>query len=71
MSLALDRHGLAKHLRHNAVTPTDHFVPPTMLGWAAPPPVVQDLEQRARCCRKGHHGTGCGRNRVEHRFGLR
>ena len=45
MSLALDRHGLAEHLRRNAVTPTDHFVPPKMLGWAAPPPVVQDLEQ--------------------------
>lgn len=57
MSLALDRHGLAKHLRRNAVTPTDHFVPPTMLGWAAPPPVAQDLEQaRALLSEAGHPG---------------
>ena len=62
MSLALDRHGLAKHLRRNAVTPTDHFVPPTMLGWAAPPPVAQDLEQaRALLSEAGHpEGQGVG-----------
>ena len=62
MSLALDRHGLAKHLRRNAVTPTDHFVPPTMLGWTAPPPVAQDLEQaRALLSEAGHpEGRGVG-----------
>ena len=43
MSLALDRHGLARHLRRNAVTPTDHFVPPTMLGRDAVHPVTQDV----------------------------
>jgi peptide/nickel transport system substrate-binding protein len=62
MSLALDRHGLAKHLRRNAVTPTDHFVPPTMLGLAAPPAVTQDLEQaRALLLEAGHpEGRGVG-----------
>ena len=62
MSLALDRHGLAKHLRRNAVTPTDHFVPPTMLGWAPPPSVPQDLEQaRALLSEAGHpEGQGVG-----------
>ncbi len=44
MSLALDRHGMARHLRRNAVTPTDHFVPPTMLGKEAVRPVGQHVE---------------------------
>jgi ABC-type transport system substrate-binding protein len=43
MSLALDRHGLAKHLRRNSVAPTDHFVPPSMLGMSEPHHVEQDL----------------------------
>ena len=43
MSLALDREGLARHLRRNSVTPTDHFVPPSMLGRAQPHDVRQDL----------------------------
>ncbi len=57
MSLALDRHGLAKHLRRNAVTPTDHFVPPTMLGLKAAHPVAQDLTQaRALLADAGYPG---------------
>ena len=62
LSLALDREGLAKHLRRNAVTPTDHFVPPTMLGLKAPPSVTQDLGQaRALLSEAGHpHGQGVG-----------
>jgi len=43
MSLALDRRGLAQHLRRNSVTPTDHFVPPSMLGNREPFRVEQDL----------------------------
>ena len=44
MSLALDRDGLAMHLRRNAVTPTDHFVPPSMLRLADVIPVAQNVE---------------------------
>ena len=32
MSWAIDRKGLARHLRRGAVVPTDHFVPPGLLG---------------------------------------
>ena len=72
MSLALDRHGLAKHLRRNAVTPTDHFVPPTMLGWAAPPGCSRPRTGARVVVGSGpSRRTGCGRNRVEHHFGLR
>jgi ABC-type transport system substrate-binding protein len=60
MSLALDRHGLAKHLRRNAVTPTDHFVPPTMLGLAAPPAVVQDLKRAQALLSEAGHPEGQG-----------
>ena len=60
MSLALDRHGLAKHLRRNAVTPTDHFVPPTMLGLAAPPSVTQDLGQARTLLSEAGHPNGEG-----------
>lgn len=60
MSLALDRHGLAKHLRRNAVTPTDHFVPPTMLGLVAPPAVAQDLERAQALLSEAGHPEGQG-----------
>lgn len=45
MSLALDRNGLARHLRRNSVTPTDRFVPPSMLGQLEPKGVERDLER--------------------------
>ena len=43
LSLALDRQGLAKFLRRNAVTPTDRFVPPSMLGQGSVNQVVRNL----------------------------
>ena len=43
--MALDREGLARHLRRNAVTPTDHFVPPSMLGKEDVAPVPQRLDE--------------------------
>ena len=43
LSLAVDRSGLAQHLRRNAVTPTDHFVPPSMLGKPHVNPTSRDL----------------------------
>ena len=62
MSLALDRHGLARHLRRNAVTPTDHFVPPTMLGRDAVLPVTQNVgEALALLVEAGYpEGQGVG-----------
>ena len=44
MSLAIDRQGLAQHLRRNVVFPTDHFVPPSMLGESMPQPTSQQLD---------------------------
>ena len=60
MSMALDRHGLAQHLRRNAVTPTDHFVPPTMLGFRQPHFVEQDLEQARILLQEAGHPNGQG-----------
>ena len=60
MSMALDRHGLAQHLRRNAVTPTDHFVPPTMLGFRQPHVVEQDLEQARILLQEAGHPNGQG-----------
>ena len=41
MSAAIDRAGLVRHLRRNSVTPTDHFVPPSMLERPMSTPTVQ------------------------------
>ena len=60
MSLALDRHGLARHLRRNAVTPTDHFVPPTMLGRDAVHPVTQDVAQAQALLTEAGYPKGQG-----------
>ena len=60
MSLALNRQGLARHLRRNAVTPTDHFVPPTMLGLEETLPVAQNLEQAAMLLADAGHPNGQG-----------
>lgn len=60
MSLALDRHGLARHLRRNAVTPTDHFVPPTMLGQDAVHPVTQDVKAALALLEEAGYPEGRG-----------
>ena len=60
MSLALDRHGLARHLRRNAVTPTDHFVPPTMLGRDDVHPVTQDVAQALALLTEAGYPEGQG-----------
>lgn len=60
MSLALDRHGLARHLRRNAVTPTDHFVPPTMLGQDSVQPVTQNVEEALALLEEAGYPRGKG-----------
>ena len=60
MSLALDRHGLARHLRRNAVTPTDHFVPPTMLGEDSVQPVTQNVEEALALLEEAGYPRGRG-----------
>ena len=60
MSLALDRDGLARHLRRNAVTPTDHFVPPTMLGEDSVHPVTQNVEEALALLEEAGYPRGRG-----------
>ena len=57
LSLALDRHGMVAHLRRNAVRPTDHFVPPSMVGLAVPPEVARNVTlAQALLAEAGHPG---------------
>lgn len=60
MSFALDRKGLARHLRRNAVSPTDHFVPPSMLGKNEPMEVDQDLAMAHRLLFQAGYPDGKG-----------
>ncbi len=60
MSMALDREGLARHLRRNAVTPTDHFVPPSMLGKEDVAPVPQRLDEARQLLAEAGHPGGKG-----------
>ena len=62
LSLALDRPALVRHLRRNSVSATDHFVPPSMLGRAAPHPVRLELDSaKALLAEAGHpDGEGVG-----------
>lgn len=60
MSCALDRKGLARHLRRNAVSPTDHFVPPSMLGESEPMEVDQDLDLARQLLAQAGHPGGQG-----------
>lgn len=62
MSLALDREEIARHLRRNAVVPTDHFVPPSMLGkTSAHPPRHSAEKARALLAQAGYpEGQGIG-----------
>lgn len=60
MSLALDRAGMVEHLRRNAVVPSDHVVPPSMLGFRQPPPVKQDLNLARRLLAEAGYPEGRG-----------
>ncbi len=60
MSLALDREGLARHLRRNSVTPTDRFVPPSMLGRSEAPDVQVDLGRARRLVAEAGYPGGNG-----------
>lgn len=60
MSLALDRRGLAQHLRRNSVTATDHFVPPTMLGKQAVQAVTQNVVRAREILAEAGYPKGQG-----------
>lgn len=60
MSLALDRDGMVRHLRRNAVVPSDHMVPPSMLGFRQPPPVKQNLKLARRLLAEAGYPEGHG-----------
>jgi len=60
LSLAVDRSGLAQHLRRNAVTPTDHFVPPSMLGKPHVNPTSRDLNAARSLLADAGYPNGVG-----------
>ncbi len=60
LSLAIDRRGIAKHLRRGAVVPTEYFTPPGLPGAAPRSEPVADLPRaRALLAEAGYpNGTG-------------
>ena len=60
MSMAIDRRGLVKHLRRNVVFPTDHFVPPSMLGLAEPVAVSQQVDSALLLMEEAGYPEGQG-----------
>lgn len=60
LSLAIDRAGIAEHLKRGTVVPSDHFTPPALVGQSEPLQPESSLEEAQRLMDEAGYPGGAG-----------